>query len=93
MSGELSSPHTLLFTSSQELDCVISTVEARNKWLHVSCKMTCHVCRRVNWRPAKASAVLKPGDVVSCAGKGRLEVGEVSETKKGKHAVELARRV
>jgi RNA-binding protein YlmH len=37
--------------------------------------------------------MLKSGDVVSCAGKGRLEVGEVSETKKGKFAVELARRV
>jgi hypothetical protein len=51
------------------------------------------VAHRVNWRPAKASAMLKSGDIVSCAGKGRLEIGEVSETKKGKFAVELARRV
>ena len=50
-------------------------------------------CCRVNWRPAKGSVTLKTGDVISCAGKGRLEIGEVSETKKGKFAVELQRRV
>ncbi len=44
---------------------------------------------RVNWQPAKASATMKTGDVISCAGKGRLLIGEVSETKKGKFAVEL----
>lgn len=48
---------------------------------------------RVNWRPAKASAVLKPGDIVSCAGKGRLEIEGVERTAKGKYRVELARRV
>jgi RNA-binding protein YlmH len=45
---------------------------------------------RVNWRPAtKPSAEVKQGDVVSCAGKGRLEVLEVGRTKKERFAVSM----
>lgn len=51
----------------------------------------CRWARRVNWKPAKASALVKSGDVISCAGKGRCEVGEISETKKGRFAIELVR--
>lgn len=46
---------------------------------------------RVNWKPAKASAVVKTGDIISCAGKGRVEVGEIATTKKGRYAVDLVR--
>ena len=49
---------------------------------------------RVNWRAgAKPSADVKAGDVISCAGKGRVEVREASLTKKGKWAVQLVRYV
>ncbi|KAJ7948662.1 RNA-binding S4 domain-containing protein [Quillaja saponaria] len=47
---------------------------------------------RVNWTPiAKNGTTLKTGDIVSVSGKGRLKVGEVNSTKKGKFAVELIR--
>lgn len=49
---------------------------------------------RLNFRPvSKPSTEVKAGDVVSCAGKGRLEVLEVSQTKKGKYAVSMERLV
>ncbi|TQD74326.1 hypothetical protein C1H46_040143 [Malus baccata] len=45
---------------------------------------------RVNWTPVtKNGATLKTGDVVSVRGKGRLKIGEINPTKKGKFAVEL----
>ncbi|CAL4974084.1 unnamed protein product [Urochloa decumbens] len=47
---------------------------------------------RVNWTPiSKNGATLKSGDVVSVSGMGRLKIGEIVTTKKGKHAVELIR--
>ncbi|KAK1320547.1 hypothetical protein QJS10_CPA03g00817 [Acorus calamus] len=47
---------------------------------------------RINWTPvAKNGATLKTGDLVSVSGKGRLKIGEISQTKKGKYAVELIR--
>ena len=47
---------------------------------------------RVNWRAgAKPSVDVKAGDVISCAGKGRVEVREAALTKKGKWAVQLVR--
>lgn len=47
---------------------------------------------RVNWSPVvKNGATLKMGDIVSINGKGRLKIGEIRETKKGKYAVELIR--
>ncbi|XP_042418767.1 putative RNA-binding protein YlmH [Zingiber officinale] len=47
---------------------------------------------RVNWAPVtKNGATLKTGDVVSVSGKGRLKIGEITETRKGKYAVELIR--
>eukprot|EP00775_Hariotina_reticulata_P014407 gene14407-14513_t len=49
---------------------------------------------RLNWRPAgKASSEVKQGDVVSVSGRGRLEVKEVSFTKKGKYVVNMVRYV
>jgi RNA-binding protein YlmH len=49
---------------------------------------------RVNWRPAaKASVEVKAGDVISCVGKGRLEVVAVTMTKKEKFAVSMVRYV
>jgi RNA-binding protein YlmH len=49
---------------------------------------------RVNWRAAgKASVEVKAGDVISVAGKGRLEVREVGTTKKDKFVVDMVRYV
>lgn len=45
---------------------------------------------RVNWTTiTKNNTTLKTGDVVSVSGKGRLKIGEINTTKKGKFAVEL----
>ncbi|OVA07745.1 RNA-binding S4 domain [Macleaya cordata] len=45
---------------------------------------------RINWSPVtKNGTTLKTGDVVSVSGKGRLKIGEINTTKKGKFAVEL----
>ncbi|PNH04282.1 putative RNA-binding protein ylmH [Tetrabaena socialis] len=49
---------------------------------------------RLNWRPAaKTSAEVKAGDVISCTGKGRLEVKAVDVTKKERFYVTLLRFV
>ncbi|KAI9185087.1 hypothetical protein LWI28_004027 [Acer negundo] len=45
---------------------------------------------RVNWNTVtKNGTTLKTGDIVSVSGKGRLKIGEINRTKKGKFAVEL----
>ncbi|KAL5564400.1 hypothetical protein UlMin_027564 [Ulmus minor] len=47
---------------------------------------------RVNWSPVtKNGTTLKTGDIVSVSGKGRLQIGEINTTKKGKFSVELIR--
>ncbi|KAJ4768458.1 RNA-binding S4 domain-containing protein [Rhynchospora pubera] len=47
---------------------------------------------RVNWSTVRKNGVaLKTGDVVSVSGMGRLKIGEISTTRKGKYAVELIR--
>ncbi|KAG6401106.1 hypothetical protein SASPL_137951 [Salvia splendens] len=47
---------------------------------------------RVNWcTVTKSNTTLKPGDLISVSGKGRLKVGEINSTRKGKFAVELIR--
>lgn len=47
---------------------------------------------RLNWSPVvKNGATIKMGDIVSINGKGRLKIGEIRTTKKGKYAVELIR--
>ncbi|XP_072953457.1 uncharacterized protein [Typha angustifolia] len=47
---------------------------------------------RVNWSPVMKNGVtLKTGDIVSVSGKGRLKIGEITTTRKGKYAVELIR--
>ncbi|CAA7013807.1 unnamed protein product [Microthlaspi erraticum] len=47
---------------------------------------------RVNWATVtKNGTIVKTGDVVSVSGKGRLKIGEINETKKGKFAVEIIR--
>lgn len=49
---------------------------------------------RVNWRPCtKSSADVKAGDLISVAGKGRLEVQTVDMTGKGKYRVQMRRFV
>lgn len=49
---------------------------------------------RLNWRSgSKPSAEVKAGDVISCAGKGRVEVKELVLTKKGKYSLKLVRFV
>ena len=49
---------------------------------------------KVNWREvSKASREVAAGDVISCRGKGRLEIGDVSTTAKGRYAVEMTRFV
>ncbi|KAI8557797.1 hypothetical protein RHMOL_Rhmol04G0038100 [Rhododendron molle] len=47
---------------------------------------------RVNWTTVtKGTITMKTGDIVSVSGKGRLKIGEINPTKKGKFAVELIR--
>ncbi|KAK7401817.1 hypothetical protein VNO78_13609 [Psophocarpus tetragonolobus] len=47
---------------------------------------------RINWIPVTTKGTtLKSGDIVSVSGKGRLKIGEINSTKKGKFAVELIR--
>lgn len=46
---------------------------------------------RINWKPVKSTNQCKAGDVISCSGKGRVEIGSIEKTKKGKFAVELTR--
>lgn len=47
---------------------------------------------RVNWSTVtKNGATLKTGDIVSVSGTGRLKIGEINTTKKGKYSVELLR--
>mmetsp|Transcript_23122 Transcript_23122/g.59237 ORF Transcript_23122/g.59237 Transcript_23122/m.59237 type:complete len:162 (+) Transcript_23122:717-1202(+) len=49
---------------------------------------------RVNWKTGcKSKDEVKEGDIISCSGKGRVEVKAVSVTKKGKYGVELVRYV
>ncbi|EIE22759.1 photosystem II S4 domain protein [Coccomyxa subellipsoidea C-169] len=48
---------------------------------------------RVNWIQAKGSSLVKEGDVISCSGKGRIEIISTSLTKKDRHAVEMTRYV
>ena len=48
---------------------------------------------RLNWKDAKASALVAAGDMISCAGKGRVEVAEIDVTKKDRYAVQLVRYV
>lgn len=47
---------------------------------------------RVNWTTVtKNNTTIKDGDMISVSGKGRLKIGEIKPTKKGKFAVELIR--
>ncbi|CAJ2659793.1 unnamed protein product [Trifolium pratense] len=47
---------------------------------------------RINWIPITSKGTtIKSGDLVSVSGLGRLKIGEVNTTKKGKFAVELIR--
>ncbi|KAK8507397.1 hypothetical protein V6N13_141418 [Hibiscus sabdariffa] len=47
---------------------------------------------RVNWATVtKNGTILKTGDIVSVSGKGRLKIGEINSTRKGKFSVELIR--
>ncbi|KAL3503207.1 hypothetical protein ACH5RR_037656 [Cinchona calisaya] len=47
---------------------------------------------RVNWTSVlKSNTNVKTGDMISVNGKGRLKIGEINSTKKGKFAVELIR--
>jgi photosystem II S4 domain protein len=47
---------------------------------------------RVNWKEVtQASSLVKSGDLIAIRGKGRLEVGEVSVTKKERYRVQLIR--
>lgn len=49
---------------------------------------------RVNWKPiTQASHTLQSGDLVAIRGKGRLEIGEMSITKKQRYRVQLTRLV
>ncbi|KAF3678513.1 putative proton pump-interactor 1-like [Capsicum annuum] len=47
---------------------------------------------RVNWSTVtKSNTTIKTGDMISVSGEGRLKIGEISSTSKGKFAVELIR--
>jgi RNA-binding protein YlmH len=46
---------------------------------------------RINWLPCtKPSVIVQEGDVISVQGKGRMTVGSVSTTTKGKYSVHLS---
>jgi hypothetical protein len=56
--------------------------------------LTCYSDVKVNWREVtKASKDVKQGDIISCRGKGRLEIGSVSMNSKGRYSVEMTRYV
>ncbi|RMH77071.1 MAG: photosystem II S4 domain protein [Cyanobacteria bacterium J007] len=47
---------------------------------------------RVNWKEVtQSSYTVKPEDLIAIRGKGRLEVGEVQVTKKGRYRIQLTR--
>ncbi|KZV32579.1 hypothetical protein F511_43003 [Dorcoceras hygrometricum] len=47
---------------------------------------------RVNWITVpKNNTTIKSGDIISVSGQGRLKIGEINSTRKGKFAVELIR--
>ncbi|XP_019226562.1 PREDICTED: uncharacterized protein LOC109208018 [Nicotiana attenuata] len=47
---------------------------------------------RVNWTTVtKSNTTIKTGDIISVSGEGRLKIGEINSTRKGKFAVELIR--
>ena len=47
---------------------------------------------RVNWREGcKPKTLVAAGDVISLRGKGRVEIGAVGETAKGKFQVDVVR--
>ncbi|XP_051146543.1 uncharacterized protein LOC127262077 [Andrographis paniculata] len=47
---------------------------------------------RLNWATVvKSNTIVKTGDMVSVSGIGRLKVGEINSTRKGKYTVELIR--
>ena len=49
---------------------------------------------RVNWKTiTQSSHTIQPGDLVAIRGKGRLEIGEMSITKKQRYRVQLTRLV
>jgi photosystem II S4 domain protein len=49
---------------------------------------------RVNWKEiSQASYLVKPGDLISVRGKGRLEVDRVDVTKKQRYRVQLTRYI
>jgi len=49
---------------------------------------------RVNWKEVtKGGKSVQTGDIISIRGKGRLEVGEIQQTKKGRFAVNMTRYV
>jgi len=49
---------------------------------------------RVNWKEVtKGGKNVQSGDIISIRGKGRLEVGEIQETKKGRFVVNMTRYV
>ena len=39
----------------------------------------------------KATAEVAQGDLIACMGKGRVEVGEISSTAKGRFRIQLTR--
>lgn len=49
---------------------------------------------RVNWKDVtQPSYTLNPGDLVAIRSKGRLEIGDIATTKKGRYRIELVRYV
>lgn len=53
-------------------------------------QLSLYTCR-LNWKEAKASSVVASGDLISCRGKGRVEVTAVEMTKKDRYAVHMDR--
>lgn len=47
---------------------------------------------RLNWADeTKPAALVKDGDIVSCSGKGRIEIKVTGRTKKGRYSLNIIR--
>lgn len=92
---EYEPPRTKTFKtveSSLRVDAIASAgfKISRSKFSDLISKGDVHI----NWTTVtKNGAPLKTGDIVSVSGMGRLKIGEIATTKKGKFAAELIRYI
>jgi len=76
--------------ASMRLDAIVSAGFGMSRSKMVQAISSGNV--RINWKEAtQSSYTLNTGDLISMRGKGRLEVGEVSVTKKQRYRIHLTR--